>query len=386
MGGKTFKTSTGALRSIRIPAAWYSIVVEKVILPLKKRSWLMVIPREIAGKETFGDIDILYIPRPDVDICKEIKELFGIQAPEDIALNGDVTSFLFDLSVIGQEGKFQIDLIKTPAHFYDAAVFYFSFGDFGAILGMMAKRYGMTLGHDGLYIKAGKEIIDPSGTLGLAGQTEKVMLTSKPYEICAALGYDHSKYSELHAQPTYDVIFSWIMSSPLFSEQTIRNLVKNVDGEYIDRPMYRAFVAYAIEKFPQVRTPLTSEEQQAEDDTRREVRLKMQMKMLEQFGKMTEIDTIRASISVNKMTEIDAIRLRKERKEKFDGSVLISAFAVLGKKLKAQEIGHHIDAFKMSCCKSSGNDAWDQFVDAHKKEQLQTFVNMYATSVVTPTE
>jgi hypothetical protein len=89
-------------------------------------------------KPSFGDMDVLYTPSKPVD-NHLLKDIFGTF---DLLKNGDVWSLVYK--------QFQIDLIHSPAEEYDYALAYFSWNDFGNLVGRLTHKFGLKHGHDGL--------------------------------------------------------------------------------------------------------------------------------------------------------------------------------------------------------------------------------------------
>ena len=95
-------------------------------------------------KESFGDLDLLYVLAPEKsnqEVYKLIQLLFS---PTEIVTNGSVTSFDFM--------TFQIDMIRCSHTTFAMTHFCLSYGDRGMILGQMAKCRGFSLGTKGLCV------------------------------------------------------------------------------------------------------------------------------------------------------------------------------------------------------------------------------------------
>ena len=132
------------------------------------------------NKKDFGDIDILInstnLVSNWVDILKKAFNSKGVIP------NGDVVTF--------EINGYQVDIIKAPAHEFDAAYFYFGgYGsggvDFGNFAGKIARRLGCKLGHDGLFYRyiIGDQLV------------KYIHLTSNPKSICGFLDIDFETYS-----------------------------------------------------------------------------------------------------------------------------------------------------------------------------------------------
>lgn len=148
------------------------------------------------NKETFGDIDILFVAdKASNDITSLIEFLFN---PHEIYKNGDVWSFDYD--------KIQVDLIKTTEEFIDINSFYYSYNDLNNLAGRTANRMGLKFGHLGLILNY---------------KNRDVILTKDPREIYDVLGYDYDRY--LKGFDDLEDIYEFVISSPYFSKEPFYN-------------------------------------------------------------------------------------------------------------------------------------------------------------------
>ena len=86
---------------------------------------------EMTGKESFGDLDLLYIRETGISLG-DVKELIVKHfTPTEIVTTSHVTSFDFE--------RFQIDMIACDEDTYEMSNFCLSYGDRGMILGQIAR-------------------------------------------------------------------------------------------------------------------------------------------------------------------------------------------------------------------------------------------------------
>lgn len=145
-------------------------------------------------KESFGDIDILIASDDIKDVRESIERVFR---PSEIIHNGTVWSF--DYKAI------QVDLIMTPDSKFDIGYEYFSNNDLGNLIGRIANKFGLSYGHDGLWMK----VRDKMNVIG------KILLTDDIKIIIPFLGYDYSVYEK--GFDTIEEIFEFVVSSPFYS-------------------------------------------------------------------------------------------------------------------------------------------------------------------------
>ena len=94
MGGNAIKKG-GVSVCRRIPPASYEIVKAKVLAVFSAYVSCAVIP-ELRFKEDFGDVDLLYVSDPAVEVEKIINSQFGVTDPELIDKNGHSISFAIE--------------------------------------------------------------------------------------------------------------------------------------------------------------------------------------------------------------------------------------------------------------------------------------------------
>lgn len=135
MGGNVFKD--GSTR--RYLADEYFDVIKRVTPLVAQFSNRFAVIPAYKTKESFGDMDILFVRDKPIDY-KYLDQLFN--AHNRVERNSGVWSLVFE--------SIQIDLISTPAEEFDYALNYFSYNDRGNLIGKIAHKFGLKLGHAGL--------------------------------------------------------------------------------------------------------------------------------------------------------------------------------------------------------------------------------------------
>lgn len=174
-------------------------------------------------KETFGDLDVLYVA--DKKITPEmVHKLFGATQCYN---NGDVISFSFM--------DFQIDLIHTEAHNFNYAYAYFSYNDIaGNLVGKLAHKFGLKHGHDGLWMP----LRDENNVF------DSVLITTSYASTCEFLDLDYDKYMDGFA--TLQEGFDWVAASKYFDPESYKLENLNHIAKIRDkkRATYHAFLEY----------------------------------------------------------------------------------------------------------------------------------------------
>jgi hypothetical protein len=145
---------------------------------------------EMPEKQSFGDLDLLYVSGPGrsrEEVHCLVRRLFS---PTEIVMSGSVTSFDFM--------RFQIDLIHCTSDSFGMSHFCLSYGDRGMILGQMAKCRGFSLGTKGLVVthSSVEQLLEDTdrdrdqrgtGRIHLSPKS-KIVLSTDPEEIRAFMG------------------------------------------------------------------------------------------------------------------------------------------------------------------------------------------------------
>lgn len=289
-------------------------------------------PYENPEKTTFGDIDILYQAKENINMFTYIVNKFN---PKEILSNGNVISFAYKLE---NESYVQIDFIKCQN--MKMAKFYYSYGDVGQIIGMAVKHYGKTgpkpsfevspqnyslsFGDSGLFIK--KLFEDTQ---------DKLYLSDNPEDICVYLDLDYSKWGHF---TTEEEIFIWLSSSKLlYSKIFVEGNHKHYARLKL-RPMYTKFIAWFDKP----------------------IQYNKQNDAIEYFNKREEVNEM---IKNNNMI--------KQRKLKFNGNNLIQLKVVNDQK----ELGNFIKNFKTHINKTF-ND-FDTWLDTNDLDTINNYIIEY---------
>ncbi len=139
MGGHALKLKTN-----RKSPEEYRCIKDLVLRILHENDIVASVPREVPGKTSYGDLDVLYVSKVP-NIQDLILKMFR---PEEIHTNGPYISF--NSTILGHS-DFQIDMIRCTPENYEMSKFYLSYGDLGGILGRICNAYGLKFGSDGLW-------------------------------------------------------------------------------------------------------------------------------------------------------------------------------------------------------------------------------------------
>lgn len=171
------------------------------------RNWQMIDPQPfylvpwVAEKADHGDIDLICDSTPEA--VQRLCRLLGVDTAS-IRRNDAILSVPVPLPWLqgaAHQRVVQVDFICCAADQAVATRFFYAGGDFGMLLGRIAAWHGLVFGIDGLRYRADS---------GIAWQSD-VLLTSRPPEILAALGFP----AALPWFDTYDRLWRFMLSSPM---------------------------------------------------------------------------------------------------------------------------------------------------------------------------
>jgi len=228
MGGHALKNTICK----RIDLENYQRIKAHITKSLASEGYVISEITETPGKDSFGDLDLLYWSEQTHDIHQVITKLFN---PNEIVPNGDVHSFDFE--------QFQIDLIKcTSLQQMAFAKFYFSYGDVGGILGRICSTYGLKFGHDGLHAVLYDNTVYPSNEFDVRKTHKQILLSESPSQVCEFLGLNWTEYS--NGFNNINQIFEWIIKCKYFKVELFT--VFNYDNmrRLKFRPMYIKFIEH----------------------------------------------------------------------------------------------------------------------------------------------
>jgi len=262
-------------------------------------------------KETFGDMDVLIVVKPDV---KDLREaLHSLFEPRDIKHNANCYSLDYS--------NFQIDVLTVADDTFDCALTYFSFNDLGNLMGRVAHKQGLKYGHLGLSIPVR---VKETHELG------EVFLTKDPKAIFTYLGYNYDRF--LQGFETLEDIFRYTTTSPFFNKESyaLENLNHINRTRNRKRPTFMAFVKW-LEEHPELQSYLYN------DDKTEYVN-----KALRTFNKHLEYFTL-----------LQEAKKKEYIKSKFNGELVT---AVTG--LEKEELGKFIVKFKSTFLSQQQFEEW----------------------------
>jgi hypothetical protein len=173
--------------------------------------------QNLPGKETHGDLDILYVTALDhSDILNIIHETLN---PIEISSNGIKNEH--NVLVSYKNDLYQIDFINCPSpELVPNYLFYGSFSDIGMIIGTILSAHGLSFGHEGLFVKLHLDTANlylnkmvnsdecdhliplriknaQSNVVFSSIQQNKILLSSNLKEICDYLGADLVQWEKI---------------------------------------------------------------------------------------------------------------------------------------------------------------------------------------------
>jgi hypothetical protein len=313
MGGNTIKNVTIS----RFDLNTY-LIVKKIIIDYLSQHFTCSTIKEIPGKESFGDIDILYIANDSINIKNVLFAEFDIS---EIVVQGIVTSIAFSY----ESKYYQVDFIKCNLVNYEMCKFYYSYGDFGNIIGLTTSYSGIKFGHDGLFL-----YYYPTGNIH--EPSIKIILTNKPEEICEYINIDYLKYKS--GYNSLEEIFDAIINCKYFCSSIFKNDTFNHNNRKKShtRQMFSSFIEY-VEHVP---IKLSNKDQ--------EYIIKSQKEAIDYFNKQNIIDD-----------ELIKLNRNKQIKMKFNGKNLID----IG--INPKNINTIMDKFKIHIT-SKFNISYDDYI------------------------
>jgi hypothetical protein len=218
MGGNAFKNGT----TRRYEAAEYFDLVKRIKPRLLLISNQFEVIPAYDGKETFGDMDVLIVPRASQSgwTAQSLSNIFGSNG--NVVHNGGVWSLVFE--------EMQIDLITTTDEGFDSALDYFSYNDYGNLRGKIVHKFGLKFGHDGLTLP----VRSANHTLGT------IVLSQDPVRTNKLFGFHPRKFETLEAM-FEDVIGSYFFSPKVFAWDQMNAVARIRDKK---RTTYHAFLKY----------------------------------------------------------------------------------------------------------------------------------------------
>jgi hypothetical protein len=150
----------------------YKALESEVINKLSDLFSTFRIPRYFDDKADFGDIDILYLPNEQFSVDEVAKRLES----NEYVRNGLIVSFEYR--------NFQVDLIRTGLSEMEISYVYFSWSNFGKLIGIICAYHDLSFGNSGLWYNMMFDDADQ----------RKILLSQDPVMIFNFLGLDYDAF------------------------------------------------------------------------------------------------------------------------------------------------------------------------------------------------
>lgn len=191
-------------------------------------------------KDSFGDLDLVVEDLPDVrEKLKAYLDKHGHEVVIDKPKREHKASkFRAPTWSVSWNDDFQVDFLFQPAERYEFACFYYNYPDLGNFLGHMARKFGLKLGHKGLYLR----LYDGTHLYANA------LISMDIDKVLRFLGYDPEPVKVGFKTP--EDIFSYAASSPYFDPKLFDLKTASYKDRIRDskRPMYNGLLAWIADK------------------------------------------------------------------------------------------------------------------------------------------
>lgn len=226
MGGNALKN----INVTRMNKQEFNDTKNKVQTALSEFGLESAIPKFFKSKDSFGDIDVVVKYSGSNDVQKCIQYFKDKFKPKDFYKNSNVFSVDID--------NHQVDLIFVPEKDFETSLNYLSFNDLFNLLGRLAHKLGLKLGHRGLLVV----VRNGNYTLG------DVVVTRDLSEIFEILDVDLDTYNK--GFETTQEIFEFVMKSKYFSNSIFayENLNHTNRVRNKKRVVYESFLKYLEDK------------------------------------------------------------------------------------------------------------------------------------------
>lgn len=188
-----------------------------------------VLIKAYKNKPSFGDADFLVISEAlPSNWTDKLKEYFSL-TPEQYSKNGNVVSIGWN--------NFQFDLIVTPHDEMSTSYFYFSYNDFGNLIGRIGHKLGLKIAHDGLWLVVRHK--DRSDHI-----LKEIWLTKDAKTSLDILGLDRGRYDQ--GFDNLEDIFAYVASSRYFDPEIYALEHRSATSRIRDkkRATYNAFLKW----------------------------------------------------------------------------------------------------------------------------------------------
>jgi hypothetical protein len=190
---------------LRMPAAQYRERELQVLSILGQLGVHARVPRYIAEKPDFGDMDVV-VRTNDIENLREGLLRYTTMAGKHVftqATPATKTGFSCAMSDL------QVDIIRATPMNVTRTVEYLSFNDLSNILGKIAVRMGCRYDHRGLHF-----IYRGTGHF-----KREIQIAYTMNSVCEYLGLDPRPWQR--GFQTFDEMFEWVTSSPFFSPEFV---------------------------------------------------------------------------------------------------------------------------------------------------------------------
>lgn len=205
----------------------------------------------VADKESFGDMDIAVLASKYIDLSAKSVELavneYSVINSQELAKvigwvkNDNTISIAMQFFIDAQwTAPFQVDFIVfSDEATYDFARHYFSYNDLGNLIGVVAKKYGLKFGFDGLFVQS---YFDEKGRLSDKHHSQHKVeqkITSDFEKALQILGYDVARFKQGFA--SIEEVVKYAASSPLFHPEMFKDSERSSESLRRDkkRPTYK---------------------------------------------------------------------------------------------------------------------------------------------------
>lgn len=177
-------------------------------------------PPELADKESYGDVDVVFVMPPgaaegdSMPVCElDAAMASALGSFEPPVINGRVRSFL-------TSERFQVDLIQAESSEFETTKAFMSHADLSAIMGNEVTRWGLKLGMDGLSLDLSSsedpaEVAESGFTV--SRQQARVWLSSDMIHIYSFLGLP-LRLADGQTRVTLSEMLAALMASPFFDQ------------------------------------------------------------------------------------------------------------------------------------------------------------------------
>lgn len=359
MGGNAIKNNNGESICGRIDIDEYKKLKEYLLSVISKY-YICQGVKELPYKTNFGDIDILYISNPELNIIDIIQKEFNVIS-EHIVTNGNVLSFAYN---IDSNIYFQVDLIKCESNEHlIMSDFFLSYADIGSIIGRITFYYSLKFGDKGLWCNFYESSIDKylnninDNNFDVRHDIGKVYLCNEPIKICEYLDLDYNVWLKIFPkikENEDNIIYDWIIKSKFFKKEIFYSLNHFHTKRKNMRPFYSNFIKY-------IKVGEISKVTKSYGETGGII-YDRQIEAIKYFNKDNDL-----------MILINEYKLNKNRSKKFSGRDLIDKFS----GLHHNEFSKLIAKFKNYCVTETKSIDWNNFVDLHSREDILCYVELF---------